>query len=189
MKRLLLIPFIALVLTCGCTTLTAEQQARVDKIVVEVTSLRAELETLGEAGEELARLIEATAARVKAGELPLEEGERLLELYRARKASVEAAAENIKLKLSSADRERAALEASGVPGWRVAVEVGVGILLTLAGVNRQMRLGSVTDVAVGLSKVVDKVKEGGYKDGMTLSTLAEVGADLKTAGVIREQAK
>lgn len=176
-------------LLAGCVAMTPEQQARIDNIVSQVTALKADLSTLGAAGAELARLIDETAAKVKAGQLPVAEGEKLLALYSARRDAVKAAIENVQLKLSAANAERKALEAEGVPLWRVLLETGIGLALGYAGVRYRVQLGKTQTVAEGLSAVVETVKSKGYSDGLTAKTLAEYEADPALSAAIRRSAQ
>lgn len=142
-------------IVAGCAALTPEQEARIAKIVQEVGNIRSEIAEVAPDLEKFSKLIVETTKKIADGEIPKEEGKQLLEFYKAKKDLAKEKIARLKGSMETIEAEKAKLEAEGVSTWRTIGEVGLGLLLSALGVNRQLKLGGVTKAFGIVSRVTD----------------------------------
>ena len=152
-----------LILASGCAELTKEQlntisenNARIARIGVNIARLSASVNRLEPIAGELFDKIKDVVEKVAKGELPKEEGERLIALYKKQKGPVEA-----EIKMAKAEMELAVIEAEALAKETKAVsDSGVKwyqqLWLMLPGI-----ITTVIAIAKGRSTVVGLKKTTG----------------------------
>lgn len=144
MKRLLLAT--SLVLLTGCVALNADQSAQVDRISAQIVSLKGDYERIR--GE-----VEATIARVQAGEMTIPEGLALVQ-------RLTADADSISGKVATLTAEAKAVSESGAPWWMVIGSIGLNLLSGGAFVKVKGSLGTALQAAGALSRAFNTATGG-----------------------------
>lgn len=179
---IVLMLWIPLLVGSGCQALTPEQQARVDKIGVELGKIRSDIAILVPEGVHLTGLIRDVTRRIKSKEIPKEEGVRLIAFYKEKRGLIEESLKNLKLRAQVIDGERKQLEAEGISTWRLVGELALGAVFTFFGINRQVKLGKTRKAFGVVSRAVDDSGENGEAP-RELRTSIRLGA--KLAGVAK----
>lgn len=156
--------------TVGCSFRipTPEQRAQLRELGAGMAELTAELDAV--TGE-----IKLVVEGVRDGSVSAAEAAVLLAKLYEKRAKVE----GMLAKLKVADKD---LRAQGVNAFFIILSTVLGIAVgLLGGKANALRL-----VGVGLSKVLESAKSGGYKDGDTKKALEVEGASLKLAETLRK---
>ena len=133
-------------LVSGCVALNADQSAQVDRITAQIVALKGDYERIR--GE-----VEATVAKVQAGELSLPEGLALVQ-------RLTADADSISGKVATLTAEAKAVSESGAPWWMVLGSVALNLATGGAFVKVKGSLGTALQAAGALSRAFNTATGG-----------------------------
>jgi len=176
MQRFLVLVLV-LFLSAGCVQLTEDQQNRVSEASAKVVSIEARIGKLVPVLDRLCKNIADVVEKVARGELPKEEGDRLIALYKAQKEPVEmeikAGIEEVKILAKTVE----AIRDSGVPWYQQLWLLLPSILGGVVAYNRNSKLGAANKIMGVLARA------GNAADGFGGHVVDEVAG---TPGVTRE---
>lgn len=161
----------------GCRALTPEQSAEVEKWRAEATAANEQARADAAKLIDLQSKIKEYEAKVAAGAMSAVEGARAISDLSAAIPALVASGQVWAQKADAASQNVDAMIASGVPGWRVALEVLaglIGVTTTIAGVYKAKKNGTL---AAERGAAVERI---GTVAGLVVNTIEGI-ADARSA--------
>ena len=160
MRRFCVVPVLCLVLVVGCVQLTEQQRNDISELNSRLVQIQARISLLYHKVEQLADKIKAVIEKVARGQMPKEEGDRLIELFKQEKTVLET---EIKAGIEDArviGKTVKAINDSGVPWYQTLWLMLPGLAAGAAGIIRGNIKGSRAESIAGVLSRAGNVVAG-----------------------------